>query len=265
MSPLTVKRPTVNPLYRTCALFLACGATLLAPNITSAVVLRVKILVDEEEATRPNVWQKRLTERVHRASAIISRYADVKIAVQSYGTWDSDDSIRDLSLSLRELEREVKPAPAQIVIGFSSQYRFAYGRNHLGGTRGPMNPYVLIRESAPTVLEPERLEVLVHELGHFLGAAHSGRPNSVMRPVVGDGKARAKSYQIAFDPHNAEILRMVSGELRDRRVRGFHQLSKTTLRRLRPHYAALAQEAPDDPAAPRFLFFVDNILQRREE
>ena len=235
-----------------------------APDYASAVILRVKIIVDEEEATRPHVWQQRLTDRVNKASVIISRYADVKLAVQSYGTWDSDDSIRDFSQSLRELEREVKPEPAQIVIGFSSQYRFQYGRNHLGGTRGPMNPYVLIRENARSVLEPERLEVLVHELGHFLGAAHSGRPNSVMRPVVGDGKARAKSYQITFDPHNAEILRMVSGELRDRRVRGFHQLSRNTLTKLRPHYAALAKEMPDDPAAPRFLFFVDNILQRQE-
>jgi hypothetical protein len=257
------KGPTVDYLLRQTAVICICGVVLLMPQDVSAVVLRVKILVDEEEATRPNIWHKRLTDRVNKASEIISRYADVKLAVQSYGTWDSDDSIQDFSQSLRELEREVKPSPAQIVIGFSSQYRFQYGRNHLGGTRGPMNPYVLIRENARTVLEPERLEVLVHELGHFLGAAHSGRPQSVMRPVVGDGQARAKSYQIAFDPHNAEILRMVSGELRNRRVRGFHQLSATTLKKLRPHYAALVQEAPDDPAAARFLFFVDNMLQRK--
>lgn len=240
-------------------------ACLLCTDSATAIVLRVKIVVDEEEPRRQEIWKKVLTDRVNQASMIISRYADVKLAVQAYGTWETDNSITDFSKSLRELERKVKPDPAQIVIGFSSQYRFKYGRNHLGGTRGPMNPYILIRENARSVLEPERLEVLVHELGHFLGAAHSGRPNSVMRPVVGDGRARAKSYQITFDPHNAEIIRLTARELRDRRVRGFHQLSAATLKRLRPHYAALVDEAPNDPAAPKFLFFVDNILQRKQQ
>lgn len=225
-------------------------------------VLRVKIVVDEEEATLPAVWQKRLADRLNKASAIISRYADVQFAVQSFGTWDSDDNVQDFSLSLRELERDVKPKPAQIVVGFSSQYRFQPGRNNLGGTRGPMNPYVLIRENARSVLEPERLEVLVHELGHFLGAAHSGQRNSVMRPVVGDGLARARAFDIAFDQHNAQIIRLIGGELRDRRIRGFHQLSQTTLRKLRPHYVALAKEMPKDPAASRYLAVVDTLLSR---
>lgn len=228
----------------------------------AAEIIRVKIVVDEEEATRPDVWRKRLTSRLNKASAIIDRYADVRFAVHAFETWDSDDRIQEFSKSLRELEQEVKPKPSQIVIGFSSQYRFQPGRNNLGGTRGPMNPYILIRENAASVLEPERLEVLVHELGHFLGAAHSGRADSVMRPVVGDGKARARAFQVGFDPHNAEIIRLISGAMRDRRVRGFQQLPKPILQRLRPHYAALASELPGDPAAPRYLFFVDGLLKK---
>ena len=74
-----------------------------------------------------------------------------------------------LGRTLREFEIEVDPAPGQIAIGFSSQYRFRKGVNGLGGTRGPLNSHILLRESAPTIVEPERLEALVHELGHFLG------------------------------------------------------------------------------------------------
>ncbi len=223
-------------------------------------VLQVKIVVDEEEATRPEVWKARLGNRVMSASAILSRYTDVRLAILSFATWDSDDRIQDFSKSLSELQQEVKPDPAQIVIAFSSQYKFQPGRNNLGGTRGPLSPYILIRENARSVLEPERLEVLVHELGHFLGAAHSGRPDSVMRPVVGDGQARARAYQISFDPHNAEIIRLVGGQLRNARLRDFRRMSPEVLRQLRPHYAALQQEAPADPAAGHFLQMVDALL-----
>ena len=231
----------------------------------SAITIRVKIAVDEEEATIPRVWKQRLTKRLNDASSIISRYTDVKFVVQSYTTWDSDDRLQDFGKTMDELTKEVKPEPAQIVVAFSSQYRFQPGRNNLGGTRGPMFPYILIRENARSVLEPERLEVLVHELGHFLGAAHSGQSTSVMRPVVGDGQARSRRFQIQFDPHNAQILRIVGGSMRDSRARGFHQLPKQVLKRLRPHYAALADELPKDPAAPRFLFQVDALLGRRTQ
>ena len=236
------------------------GLTALAPTSLLAITIRVKIAVDEEEATVPRVWQQRLTNRVNSASAIISRYTDVRFVVQEFATWDSDDRLQEFGKTMAELTKEVKPEPAQIVIAFSSQYRFQPGRNNLGGTKGPMFPYILIRENARSVLEPERLEVLVHELGHFLGAAHSGQQTSVMRPVVGDGQARSKRFQIQFDPHNAEILRIVGGSMRDSRARGFHQLPKNILKKLRPHYAALAQELPRDPAAPRFLFQVDTLL-----
>lgn len=235
---------------------------LLSPRLaTAGEVLQVKIMVDDEEATRPEVWKARLANRLASASAIISRYADVRFAIQSFGIWQSDNRTQDFSRSLTELQQEVRPEPAQMVIAFSSQYKFQPGRNHLGGTRGPLNPYILIRENASSVLEPERLEVLVHELGHFLGAAHSGRPDSVMRPVVGDGQARARAYQIGFDQHNAEIIRLVASQLRDARVRDFRQLSPRVLRELRPHYAALQQENPGDPAATQFVMVVDALLR----
>ena len=178
-----------------------------------AATIYVKLLVDEEEPAVERLWQQRLQTRLERASEIISQYCDIRFTTAGFGTWQSDNSLSELNRTLREFEIEVDPAPGQIAIGFSSQYRFQKGINGLGGTRGPLRSHILLRESARTVLEPERLEALVHELGHFLGAAHSGEKGSVMRPVMGDGQVRLKSYRIHFDPLNAQLIRLVGGEV----------------------------------------------------
>ena len=123
-----------------------------------------------------------------------------------------------------------------------------------------MRHHILIRENAPSVLEPERIEVMVHELGHFFGAAHSTSEDSVMRPVVGDGRARARAFQIGFDRQNGEILRLIGNDIRFNRVRRFQDLTPRTLERLRPHYESLAAENARDVTADRFLFMVDMLL-----
>ena len=224
-------------------------------------VVFVKIYVDDEEATTEQVWKARLTERVRKASAIISRYTDVKFAIVGYGRWSSDNRIQDLSRSLREFEQEVETTKERLAIGFSSQYKFQGGRAHLGGTRGPLRHHILVRENAQSIREVERLEVLVHEMGHFLCAAHSSSPTSAMRPVVGDGQARAKSFEIGFDPVNAQIMRLVGNEMRDRRVDRFAELSPGTLKKMGGQYLKLARALPEDKTSIRYLYRIRSLLQ----
>lgn len=236
---------------------LALGLALGMPQLVQSEVITVKLLVDEEERMTTVAWQARLKSRLDKASDIISQYCNIRFAVAEFGTWESDNRITDLSRTLRELEQEVDPGPAQIAIGFSSQYRFRKGINGLGGTRGPLHTHILLRESSPHTLEPERLEALLHELGHFLGAAHSSDPKSVMRPVIGDGRARSNQYQLGFDPVNARIIRFVGSEVSILGIRRFHQLSTPTKQRLIDQYQQLAQQLPSDPAAKKFLEFLE--------
>lgn len=226
-----------------------------------AEIIFVKVLVDEEEVTKAAVWKKRLTDRVHAASELVARYADIRFVVRDYGTWQSDSRIQQFSKSLSEFEQEVDPGQNRLAIGFSSQYRFQKGRNHLGGTRGPLRNHILIRENAPSVMEAERMEVLLHELGHFLGAAHSTSPDSVMRPVVGDGKARVKSFNVGFDKDNAAIINLVGREIRDHRIKRFEQISPGTLSRLDFHYRKLLRDFPEDRTAARYVSVVDQLLK----
>ncbi len=245
-------------------LFLVLSLHTLIDAAPAAEIIFVKVLVDEEEITKRSDWEKRLTARVHAASELIARYTDIRFVVREYGIWQSDNRIQDFSRSLSEFEQEVDPGKSRLAIVFSSQYRFQKGRNHLGGTRGPLQHHILIRENSPTVQEPERLEVLVHELGHFLGAAHSTSPNSVMRPVVGDGKARFKNFQVGFDKDNAAIINFVGREIRDRKIKRFEQISPKTLRRMDFHYRKLLREFPDDPAAAKYVKVVDALLKFHE-
>ena len=78
-----------------------------------------------------------------------------------------------------------------------------------------------------------------------------------MRPVLGDGRARSRRFQIQFDPRNARIMRMVADEVRFSEVRWFQQLSADTKGTLRQLYLEMAEAFPEDPTARQFLRLVD--------
>lgn len=232
----------------------ATGRTLPGSAATAPLAtIPVKILVDEEEPARQQHWERRLRDRVAAASEILRRQAGVELKVVATGTWDSDDKITDFFESLGEFERDVKPFPARLAIGFTSQYQVVQGRTHMAGTRGALNTHILVREWSRQMSEPERLELLVHELGHFLGASHSPEQSSVMRPVLGDRQAVRKGFQVRFDPVNTLVMSMVGEELRRRRANKLVDMTLGTKARLRQIYQALSPTMPDDPAANHFV------------
>ncbi len=151
-----------------------------------------------------------------------------------------------------------------MAIGFTSQYPANQFSSHLGATRGPLHPYVLVREWSPQITETERLEILVHELGHVLGAAHSADDNSAMRPKMTDRRARARSYRITFDPLNTLAMSLVAEEIRLHEAHSFLQFRPATHAKLRSLYATMAKALPDDKAAARFVAAMDKLAEARE-
>jgi len=217
------------------------------------LAIPVKLLVDDDERAARGRWEARLRARLETASALFERCCRVKFVVAEVATWDSDDATTDFEQSLAEFEREVQSQPQRLAIGFTSQYPLVQGRVHLGGTRGPLHSHVLLREWSQQISESERLEVLVHELGHFLGAVHSPEPISVMRPNLGDRKARLRDFRIAFDPLNALAMCLVGESLSRRPTSTFAALPPPTRSRLTAVYRTLAETLPDDPAPPQYL------------
>ena len=222
----------------------------------------VKILVDDKEPTVQRIWEKRYRQRVADASKIIERHCRVRFEVVAVDTWTSDGNARDLWQLIEEFERKIKPAPARLAIGFTGQYQTLRDDKHLGGTRGPFRPHILIREWVRQMAEPERLEALVHELGHFLGAVHSPEHQSVMRPDISDRQSRARDFHVGFDAPNTMAVYLVGEELRGRPLAlgNLCQLSSATKEQLRAVYRTLAAALPNDPAAPHFLAMLDQSL-----
>jgi hypothetical protein len=227
-----------------------------AASRTPTVTIPVKILVDEEEPGVPAVWQQRLRRRVEAASAIFERTCRVGFRVVAVGTWKTNNSITDFFDALAEFEHKVDPTPAKIAIGFTSQWPMARGRIHMAGTRGPLQRHILVREGSPEISEPERLEFLVHELGHYLGAAHSPEPQSVMRPVLGDKRAGRSDFHIQFDPVNALAMAMVTEEMRRSNITQVSQLQYVSRQRLEQVYRELARALPNDPAGMQYAMLM---------
>jgi predicted Zn-dependent protease len=223
----------------------------------------VKILVDEEEMAKTEVWQKRLKDRVESASDILERQANIRFHVVEFATWRSNNRTTDFVESLTEFEHLVEPGPARVAIGFTSQYQLVLGRTHLGGTRGPFARHVLVREWSRQISEPERLEVLLHELGHHLGATHSAAADSVMRPVLGDRKSRLVKFEIRFDDVNARIIKVVGDELREKRIRRLADVSPMAKQQLRAAYDELGKGLPQDPATKRMVQLLESSPTRR--
>ncbi len=231
------------------------------PPVDKPFVVPVKLLVDEDEPRHRHLWEERLRARVEAASEVIEKHAGLALEVVAVETWESNDQHKVFRRSLMEFENEVRPQPAQVAIGFSSQYQIARGRVHLGGTRGPLHPWILLKERSPNVRETERTELLVHELGHYFGAAHSPEPESVMRPVITGGLQRARGAQIRFDPVSTLLMGMVAEEVRGgaRRLGG---LSTVTKKRMRGVYEALGKTLPGDGAAPVLVRLMEHHSPR---
>jgi hypothetical protein len=111
--------------------------------------ITVRILVDEEEPGRQAIWQERLRRRVEAASAVFEKYFHTKFQVVGFGTWNSDNATHDFNASLAEFEREAKPDPARLAIGFTSQWRVERGRMHMAGKSVLEDPKISALASFP--------------------------------------------------------------------------------------------------------------------
>jgi hypothetical protein len=211
--------------------------------------VRVKLLVDDDERASRSRWEERLRNRLQAASIVFERYAQVRFEVVATDRWKSDERLQELDDAVKEFENLVEVKPADLAIGFTSQQELSTGCAPLVGDRGALKPHLLIREWSEHATEPERLEHLVHELGHYLGAAHSPEPDSVFRPMLGDGQARRRGYRIRFDPVNTLAMCLVGEALRTPPIRGLADLGPDARATLGQIYETLAATLPDDSAA----------------
>jgi hypothetical protein len=232
------------------------GALAPAPLAT----LPVKILVDAQEPARREVWEERLRKRLAVASEVLERQCRVRLEVVDVGTWNSSAEARNFEEQLADFERAVSPRPAALAIGFSGR-RLSADR---GGAKPaalpvPLRPHILIGEWFP-LSEVQRLEVLLHELGHYLGAVHAKEAASVMRVGPGGGRFAAKDSVIGFDPLNVIVMNVVAREaLREPPVHKLGALAAAARGRLVRLYKEAARLMPEDASPEKFLYLLEDV------
>jgi hypothetical protein len=212
--------------------------------------IRVKILVDQHEPAAARVWHDRLRSRVNAASEILERQCGIRLEVSTMERWRADPRVSDFEGLVADFEKRVMASPARLAIAFGGRHSTT-GCSQATGPRGPLQSHLVISEWFPGASERNRLELLVHELGHFFGAAHSDQSESVMRPIVADGQSTARKFQLAFDADNARAIQFVRDALRTRDVRRLDELAADEKSRLLEIYEQLRRRLPDDQLAER--------------
>ncbi len=212
------------------------------------VKIPVKVLVDDSDRRTKTVWAATLRKRFDEANAIMKAQAGVVFDIVDTTQWTVGEDVTDLRSCMVDFERQVKPEPAEIAIGFVSRGFPPQGRQAVpfSTSRGMSAPYILIRETEPKN-EPERVEVLVQQLGRYLGAITSPDPISAMRLTLGDGKAVHAKFRIGFDPLNLLAINIVAEELRKGPLLKLADWPVEQQVRLARIYATLGAAVPDDP------------------
>jgi hypothetical protein len=160
----------------------------------------------DEEFRAQDGWDRRVRRRIEQVSDVFEKRFGIRWVLRDVVEWTSDDSAPTLDVLLLQLERDVPKRGVELVIGFSGQrhakgeardYRAAGAAAYLGDT-------VIVRDSESDTGWGWNRGVLVHELGHVLGAWHSGDRNSVMQP----GGDEDVGYE-DFDPQSAAMIEFV--------------------------------------------------------
>lgn len=231
------------------------------PKVPKPFALAVRVMVDDAEARPRAAWEKALRERVAAASEFLERECGVVLKVSDVGSWSSDPRARTAATLLKDFETIVPTGGPTVALGLSSRLvaqPAAGDRCGPAATNGPLHGHVLVSESS-LVSEAERVELLAHQLAHLLGAAHSPDPQSLMRPTMGDGKARLVKFRIGLDPLNALAVGIWVEEMQGGGLKEWGDLRPLARERLTAVYKTIARALPDDPVAKDYVTRLDRL------
>lgn len=217
------------------------------PDFKPRPVLKIPVtlmLEDADQRADAN-WQPELKERFAEASAAIETAAGVRFEFAGFSRWRVDVGAKTMSDLLTDFEFAATVKPEQLAVGWTSKTLEEKPDTPVpfGATRGLPTRHVLIRDSRLRD-KNERTEVLTHYLAMVLGAVPIGDPGSVMRPSMGDGKARLKGFTLRFDPLNVLAMNVWAEELRRGPLETAGQASTANRTRLTRVYRALVKASP---------------------
>ena len=227
------------------------------------VVVPVKILVDAQHPAVRSVWEPRLRRQLGAASEAVELYCGVRFQVVAVETWEIDADQADLGQLGDDFRRKATPDPARLAIGFASRCPVAKTHRswHLG--QGPLYTHLLLPDVRGNFSDTKQLELLVHELGHFLGAVHSAEKDSIMRGTLPDRNTNVRGSGDTFDAVNTLLMNLIAEEIRTRGARRLDEVPRSTREYLRAIYSEMARRSPDDAEIAHAAEFVREPVVKR--
>jgi hypothetical protein len=125
-------------------------------------------------------------------------------------------------------------------------------------SRGPFSTHLIIRDGTLKG-EGEKQEVVLQELGHWLGAAHSPDPLSAMRLKLGDGKANSARFRLQYDPLNLLAVNIWARQRRAKELKSWLDIPAVDRERLEVIYKTMSQLCPEDTISQEHLAVLDRI------
>ena len=214
----------------------------LVPNdkkLPTSVTIPVAVFVDEEQPARQSLWEPRLRAQIAEASRFLEWFCRVRFQVVSAGSWISDNNRTTAEGVLDDFRAKVMSKEARLFIGFSSQITVpADGRFH--ALPRLLDTHIVLPDVQATFSAQAQLMVLIHALGHFLGAVDTLQEASVMNPdyLIKATEARQPDY---FDPLNILIMNIVAEDMMFRGIRQVDQFSTGTKDYLSALYRFIGQ------------------------
>jgi hypothetical protein len=238
------------------------------PPARAPFKIPVSLYVDHLEPRNRATWEKSLGGRVAAVSALLEGQTRLKFDGVAAGEWHAD-SRDDLFAAMREFEKEAKAPPGGLAFGFLSRDtgpkkdKEEKAETLLSAGRGPFGTHLVFADR-PGVSEAERQEVMLQELGLWLGAAHTKDPFSVMRRELRDGAATRAGFFLQFDPVNLVIVNIWAKYRRDGQPKTWADFSEPDRARLEALYKTLAQICPDSPIAADHRATLERLREKGE-
>ena len=169
------------------------------------VTVLVKLLAEEGNRGTRAMWESRLREQLDIASRYLEMYCGVRFRVAAVGTWRAKASKKKFSRLVNDFAK-VDPRPASLAIGLVSGVEGDLNRG-IHDARRPLFTHLLLPDTQKGFTRNDQLEVLVHALGHYLGAVHCTEQGSAMRAGRLRGRTRVGSLVRPHEYSGDEPLR----------------------------------------------------------
>jgi|GEM_PF-1035590 len=217
-------------------------------QLPPVVSVPVKVLADEEHPAQPAVWQEEFKRLFRSASEIFQQYCRVRFEVVGADTWQSDNTLgQDFGKLFEEFRREVSPAPAWLAVAVTSQWKLGHPNHVPAPYIPPLSTHLLLPAPQKNLSQQELFLLLLHQLGHWLGAVETPEPGTIMSQHFYADRERAFKEGLRFDPVNTLAMNLLAEEIRRRNIRTLSEVPRSTRRYLQAIYLSLNPHHLSEP------------------